>query len=43
MVKAGVLRDQVAAVSCGLYQGAPVLDLDYAEDSAMPTPTPTSS
>jgi ribonuclease PH len=33
MVKVGVLRDQVAAVSCGLYNGAPVLDLDYAEDS----------
>jgi ribonuclease PH len=28
------LTDQVAAVSCGLYQGAPVLDLDYEEDSA---------
>jgi ribonuclease PH len=24
---------QVAAVSCGIYQGKPVLDLDYAEDS----------
>ena len=24
---------QVAAVSCGLYEGHPVLDLDYAEDS----------
>jgi ribonuclease PH len=23
----------VAAVSCGLYKGEPVLDLDYAEDS----------
>lgn len=33
MVKDGVLRDQVAAVSCGLYSGQPVLDLDYAEDS----------
>jgi ribonuclease PH len=33
MVKDGVLRDQVAAVSCGLYGGGPVLDLDYAEDS----------
>jgi ribonuclease PH len=33
MVKDGVLRDQVAAVSCGLYGGTPVLDLDYAEDS----------
>jgi len=28
------LTDQVAAVSCGLYQGAGVLDLDYDEDSA---------
>ncbi|MDX2143671.1 MAG: ribonuclease PH [Rhodospirillaceae bacterium] len=27
------LREPVAAVSCGLYQGTPVLDLDYAEDS----------
>jgi ribonuclease PH len=27
------LRDQVAAVSCGLWEGQPVLDLDYAEDS----------
>jgi ribonuclease PH len=28
------LIGQVAAVSCGIYQGTPVLDLDYAEDSA---------
>jgi len=27
------LRDQVAAVSCGLWQGDAILDLDYAEDS----------
>ncbi len=27
------LIDQVAAVSCGIYQGTPVLDLDYIEDS----------
>ncbi|MEE8560122.1 MAG: ribonuclease PH [Alphaproteobacteria bacterium] len=27
------LADQMAAVSCGLYDGTPVLDLDYAEDS----------
>jgi len=27
------LTDAVAAVSCGLYQGEAVLDLDYAEDS----------
>jgi ribonuclease PH len=33
MVKDAVLRDQVAAVSCGLYKGTPLLDLDYAEDS----------
>jgi len=33
MIKPGVLRDQVAAVSCGLYQGEAVLDLDYPEDS----------
>ena len=26
------LRDQIAAISCGIYQGHPVLDLDYAED-----------
>ncbi|MEO6199302.1 MAG: ribonuclease PH, partial [Sphingomicrobium sp.] len=24
---------QVAAVSCGIYEGTPVLDLDYDEDS----------
>jgi len=33
MIKVNVLRDHVAAVSCGLYGGEPVLDLDYAEDS----------
>ncbi len=27
------LHDQVAAVSCGIYEGTPVLDLDYPEDS----------
>ena len=27
------LTDAVAAVSCGIYRGAPILDLDYAEDS----------
>jgi ribonuclease PH len=31
------LRDQVAAVSCGLWGGLPVLDLDYAEDSKAET------
>lgn len=39
LVKIGILKevpvtDTVAAVSCGLYEGAAVLDLDYAEDSA---------
>ncbi|SFL84605.1 ribonuclease PH [Methylorubrum salsuginis] len=31
------LKDHVAAVSCGIYKGQPVLDLDYAEDSAAET------
>jgi ribonuclease PH len=31
------LREAVAAVSVGVYQGVPVLDLDYAEDSACDT------
>ncbi len=31
------LTDQVAAISCGIYNGLPVLDLDYAEDSAAET------
>ena len=28
------IRTQVAAVSCGIYEGTPVLDLDYIEDSS---------
>jgi len=31
------LTQQVAAVSVGVYQGTPVVDLDYAEDSAAET------
>jgi len=31
------LRDQVAAVSCGITESGPVLDLDYAEDSTAHT------
>jgi len=27
------LHDSVAAISCGVFEGTPVLDLDYAEDS----------
>ena len=37
MIKTNVLRDNVAAISCGIYQGTPVLDLDYAEDSEAET------
>ena len=38
LIAAGALTDdpvltQVGAVSCGIYQGTPVLDLDYIEDS----------
>ncbi len=33
-VPAMPLLDQVAAVSCGIVEGVPLLDLDYAEDSA---------
>lgn len=32
-----VLKDHVAAISCGIYEGVPVLDLDYAEDSVAET------
>jgi len=32
-IKKMPLTDQVAAVSCGIFQGKAVLDLDYAEDS----------
>lgn len=31
------LSEQVAAISCGIYNGTPVLDLDYDEDSAADT------
>jgi ribonuclease PH len=37
IIKTDVLKDQVAAVSCGIYQGQPVLDLDYPEDSEAET------
>ncbi|HHY51065.1 MAG TPA: ribonuclease PH [Alphaproteobacteria bacterium] len=32
LVRGEPLRDSVAAVSCGIYRGTPVLDLDYEED-----------
>jgi ribonuclease PH len=37
LIPASPLNDLVAAVSVGVYQGAQVLDLDYAEDSACDT------
>jgi ribonuclease PH len=33
VIKTIPLTGQVAAVSCGIFAGTPVLDLDYAEDS----------
>jgi ribonuclease PH len=32
-LSADPIQTQVAAVSCGIYQGTAVLDLDYVEDS----------
>lgn len=32
-LEADPIRQKVAAVSCGIYEGTPVLDLDYIEDS----------
>jgi ribonuclease PH len=37
MLKQNPLKDHVAAVSCGIFNNEPVLDLDYAEDSAADT------
>jgi ribonuclease PH len=34
VLKTDPLTGQVAAISCGIYQNVPVLDLDYAEDSS---------
>jgi len=33
VLKADPILDQVAAISCGVHQDTPVLDLDYEEDS----------
>lgn len=33
-LKASPIVGQVAAISCGVFSGTPVLDLDYAEDSS---------
>ncbi|MEP0068403.1 ribonuclease PH [Pyruvatibacter sp.] len=37
MIKEIPLKDHVAAISCGIYQGTGVSDLDYAEDSTADT------
>jgi ribonuclease PH len=37
MISKMPIKDQVAAISCGIYNGTPVLDLDYAEDSKAET------
>ena len=42
LMKAGELKENpvtehIAAISCGVHEGFPVLDLDYAEDSAAGT------
>lgn len=34
VISANPLAAQAAAISCGIYQDVPVLDLDYAEDSS---------
>lgn len=36
-IMGGVITDQLAALSCGIYQGLPVADLDYDEDSVADT------
>ncbi|MDX1498178.1 MAG: ribonuclease PH [Salinisphaeraceae bacterium] len=37
MIKKDPIHGQIAAVSVGVFEGMPVLDLDYAEDSAAET------
>jgi ribonuclease PH len=37
MIAGNPLRDHVAAISCGICNNTPVLDLDYAEDSQAET------
>lgn len=42
MISEGIITempftDSIAAISCGIFEGAPVLDLDYPEDSAAET------
>jgi ribonuclease PH len=37
MLTGAAMKDHVAAISCGISNGLPVLDLDYAEDSSAHT------
>ncbi len=37
MLRANPIRDHIAAISCGVFAGSAVLDLDYAEDSEADT------
>jgi ribonuclease PH len=37
MVTKPAIKDHVAAISCGIWKGTPVLDLDYDEDSSAET------
>ena len=37
LVKESPIKDSIAAISVGIYQGTPVLDLDYLEDSECDT------
>jgi ribonuclease PH len=37
LMTAPIIKDHVAAISCGIVQGHPVLDLDYEEDSTAET------
>jgi len=37
LIKAPVIKDHVAAISCGIVKGEAMLDLDYSEDSTAET------
>ena len=37
LMTAPIIKDHVAAISCGIVRGQPVLDLDYEEDSTAET------
>jgi ribonuclease PH len=37
LIEKSPILDQVAAISCGIFEGTPVLDLDYDEDSSAET------